>query len=73
MQLLKEVPLLNDVMLPSTSEKLLLPLSPLPPSEPLHATSTSPEDAKVKRYILDSSSAPASSSVVTLIPAILLF
>lgn len=73
MQLLKEVPLLNDVMLPSTSEKLLLPLSPLPPSEPLHVTSTSPEDAKVKHYILDSSSAPAGSSVVTLIAAILLF
>ncbi|XP_072538837.1 hypoxia inducible factor 1 subunit alpha b [Salminus brasiliensis] len=34
MQLLKEVPLYNDVMLPSTSEKLPLPLSPLAPSEP---------------------------------------
>lgn len=33
-QLLKEVPLYNDVMLPSTSEKLPLPLSPLAPSEP---------------------------------------
>uniref|UniRef100_A0AAR2IUQ2 Hypoxia-inducible factor 1-alpha n=1 Tax=Pygocentrus nattereri TaxID=42514 RepID=A0AAR2IUQ2_PYGNA len=32
--LLKEVPLYNDVMLPSTSEKLPLPLSPLAPSEP---------------------------------------
>ncbi|XP_064179975.1 hypoxia inducible factor 1 subunit alpha a [Anguilla rostrata] len=30
--LVKEVPLYNDVMLPSSSEKL--PLSPLPPSEP---------------------------------------
>lgn len=38
MQLLKEVPLYNDVMLPSTSEKLVLPLSPLPPSEPLHVS-----------------------------------
>lgn len=34
MQLLKEVPLYNDVMLPSTSEKLPLPLSPLAPSDP---------------------------------------
>uniref|UniRef100_A0A3Q3GP29 Hypoxia-inducible factor 1-alpha n=1 Tax=Labrus bergylta TaxID=56723 RepID=A0A3Q3GP29_9LABR len=34
-QLLKEVPLYNDVMLPSTSDKLALPLSPLPSSEPL--------------------------------------
>lgn len=34
MHLLKEVPLYNDVMLPSTSEKLPLPLSPLAPSEP---------------------------------------
>uniref|UniRef100_A0A3Q3GPC3 Hypoxia-inducible factor 1-alpha n=1 Tax=Labrus bergylta TaxID=56723 RepID=A0A3Q3GPC3_9LABR len=32
-QLLKEVPLYNDVMLPSTSDKLALPLSPLPSSE----------------------------------------
>uniref|UniRef100_A0A3P8Y4W8 Hypoxia-inducible factor 1-alpha n=1 Tax=Esox lucius TaxID=8010 RepID=A0A3P8Y4W8_ESOLU len=31
--LLKEVPLYNDVMLPSTSDKLALPLSLLPPSE----------------------------------------
>ncbi|KAM9355130.1 hypoxia inducible factor 1 subunit alpha a [Pholidichthys leucotaenia] len=36
--LLKEVPLYNDVMLPSTSEKLSLPLSPLPPTEPLHVS-----------------------------------
>ncbi|XP_061699004.1 hypoxia inducible factor 1 subunit alpha a isoform X2 [Syngnathoides biaculeatus] len=34
-QLLKDVPLYNDVMLPATSEKLALPLSPLPPSEPI--------------------------------------
>ncbi|XP_060722547.1 hypoxia inducible factor 1 subunit alpha b isoform X1 [Tachysurus vachellii] len=31
-QLLKEVPLYNDVMLPSTNEKTALPLSPLTPS-----------------------------------------
>uniref|UniRef100_A0A3B5A7I2 Hypoxia-inducible factor 1-alpha n=1 Tax=Stegastes partitus TaxID=144197 RepID=A0A3B5A7I2_9TELE len=45
-QLLKDVPLYNDVMLPSTSDKLALPLSPLPPSEPLSITSTTSEDAK---------------------------
>ncbi|XP_077411780.1 hypoxia inducible factor 1 subunit alpha a [Vanacampus margaritifer] len=33
--LLKDVPLYNDVMLPAACEKLALPLSPLPPSEPL--------------------------------------
>ncbi|XP_077587805.1 hypoxia inducible factor 1 subunit alpha a isoform X2 [Stigmatopora nigra] len=32
-QLLKDVPLYNDVMLPTSSEKLALPLSPLPPSD----------------------------------------
>lgn len=73
MQLLKEVPLYNDVMLPSTSEKLVLPLSPLPPSEPLHVESTTPDDTKVKHYILDSSSTSANSSVVKLITATLLF
>lgn len=67
MQLLKEVPLYNDVMLPSTSEKLVLPLSPLPPSEPLHDASTTSDDTKGKRCILDSSATPASSSVVKLI------
>lgn len=36
MQLLTDVPLYNDVMLPSTSDRLALPLSPLPPSEPAH-------------------------------------
>lgn len=66
LQLLKDVPLYNDVMLPSMSEKLVLPLSPLPPSEPLHVTSTNPEDTKIKHYILDSPSTPASSSEVKL-------
>ncbi len=33
MQLLKEVPLYNDVMLPSSSEKLPISLSPLTPSD----------------------------------------
>ncbi|XP_076017699.1 hypoxia inducible factor 1 subunit alpha a isoform X2 [Genypterus blacodes] len=41
MQLLKDVPLYNDVMLPSTSDKLALPLSPLPPSEPPNASGDS--------------------------------
>ncbi|KAI5090553.1 hypoxia-inducible factor 1-alpha, partial [Silurus meridionalis] len=34
MHLLKEVPLYNDVMLPATSERLPIPLSPLAPSDP---------------------------------------
>ncbi|XP_029982647.1 hypoxia inducible factor 1 subunit alpha a [Sphaeramia orbicularis] len=49
-QLLKDVPLYNDVMLPSTSDKLALPLSPLPPSEPLHVTSTTSETEKAESY-----------------------
>uniref|UniRef100_H3DIY3 Hypoxia-inducible factor 1-alpha n=1 Tax=Tetraodon nigroviridis TaxID=99883 RepID=H3DIY3_TETNG len=64
LQLLKEVPLYNDVMLPSTSDKLVLPLSPLPPTGPLQVTSSTPDDAKAKHYILASSPAAASSSVV---------
>nr|ABO26716.1 hypoxia-inducible factor 1 alpha [Gymnocephalus cernua] len=58
-QLLKEVPVYNDVMLPSTSDKLALPLYPLPPSEPLCVTTTSSEDAKAKSY------APATSITST--------
>uniref|UniRef100_A0A3Q3QIR7 Hypoxia inducible factor 1 subunit alpha a n=1 Tax=Monopterus albus TaxID=43700 RepID=A0A3Q3QIR7_MONAL len=57
-QLLKEVPLYNDVMLPSTSEKLALSLSPLPPTEPLHVITAS-EDAKTEGY----ASAPSTSSI----------
>ncbi|XP_041668246.1 hypoxia inducible factor 1 subunit alpha a [Cheilinus undulatus] len=57
-QLMKDVPLYNDVMLPSTSDKLALTLSPLPPSEPLHVSSTS-KDVKAKSYT------PASSSTAT--------
>uniref|UniRef100_A0A8C3A0B2 Hypoxia-inducible factor 1-alpha n=1 Tax=Cyclopterus lumpus TaxID=8103 RepID=A0A8C3A0B2_CYCLU len=55
-QLLKEVPLYNDVMLPFTSDKMTLPLSPLPLSEPLCVATTSSEDVKAKSY------APARSS-----------
>lgn len=73
MQLAKEVPLYNDVMLPSTSEKLVLPLSPVLPSEPPDLASTTPDDTKVKRCVLNSSATPASSSVVKLITVNLLF
>lgn len=73
MQLLKEVPLYNDVMLPSTSEKLVLPLSPLPPSEPLHVASTTADDTKGERCLLDSPVMPASSSEVELVTVNLLF
>ncbi|XP_069008364.1 hypoxia inducible factor 1 subunit alpha a [Embiotoca jacksoni] len=58
-QLPKDAPLYNDVMLPSTSEKLILPLSPLPPSEPLHASNTASEEAKSESY------APAPSTATT--------
>ncbi|RVE57229.1 hypothetical protein OJAV_G00214360 [Oryzias javanicus] len=43
--LLKDAPLYNDVMLLSTSDKLALPLSPLPPSEALGLSNT-PEEVK---------------------------
>ncbi|XP_068195414.1 hypoxia inducible factor 1 subunit alpha a [Antennarius striatus] len=57
-QLPKDVPVYNDVMLPSTSEKLALPFSPLPHSEPVLATTTTTsDDAKA------SAATPASSSV----------
>lgn len=57
--LLKDVPLYNDVMLPSTDDKLVLPLSPLPPSEPLDVSSTNSEDSKSESY------APAQSTTTT--------
>ncbi|XP_044021919.1 hypoxia inducible factor 1 subunit alpha a [Siniperca chuatsi] len=61
-QLLKDVPLYNDVMLPSTSDKLALPLSPLPPSEPLHVTITTSENTKAGSYVPAPSTTPTSSS-----------
>ncbi|KAM9341015.1 hypoxia inducible factor 1 subunit alpha a [Symphorus nematophorus] len=61
-QLLKDVPLYNDVMLPSTSEKLALPLSPLPPSEPLSITTTAAKGVKAEGYTPAPSSTTASSS-----------
>lgn len=44
--LLKDVPLYNDVMLPASGDKLVLPLSPLAPTEPLEVSSSSSEEAK---------------------------
>ncbi|GAA6213555.1 hypoxia-inducible factor 1-alpha [Lates japonicus] len=61
-QQLKDVPLYNDVMLPSSSERLALPLSPLPPSEPLHVTTTTSEDVKTKSYAPAPSTTPTSHS-----------
>ncbi|XP_055017159.1 hypoxia inducible factor 1 subunit alpha b [Boleophthalmus pectinirostris] len=49
-QLLKEVPLYNDVMFPSSSDKLALPLSPLPSSEPLTVPSTPTEMVKAESF-----------------------
>lgn len=57
-QLSKDVPLLNDVMFPSTSDRLTLPLSPLPPSEPLSVCS-SPQDAKPQSF----TAAPPSTAI----------
>ncbi|KAK6307317.1 hypothetical protein J4Q44_G00224650 [Coregonus suidteri] len=56
--LLKEVPIYKDVMLPSTSDKLALPLSLLPPSDQPLVPSTS-VDTKAGP---DSSSTPGSHS-----------
>ncbi|CAJ1073572.1 hypoxia inducible factor 1 subunit alpha a [Xyrichtys novacula] len=58
-QFLKDVPLYNDVMLPSTSEKLALPLSPLPPSETVNTTS---KDVKAESFTAASSSPVTSHS-----------
>uniref|UniRef100_A0A3B3UGL2 Hypoxia-inducible factor 1-alpha n=1 Tax=Poecilia latipinna TaxID=48699 RepID=A0A3B3UGL2_9TELE len=54
--LLKDVPLYNDVMLPSSGGKLPLPLSPLAPTVPLEPASSSAEEAKPNSF------APALSS-----------
>ncbi|KAM7375875.1 hypothetical protein PAMP_005641 [Pampus punctatissimus] len=61
-QLLEDVPLYNDVMLPSTSDKLALPLSPLPPSEPLHVSTTISEDAKTESFAPTPSTTSTSQS-----------
>ncbi|XP_037098152.1 hypoxia inducible factor 1 subunit alpha a [Syngnathus acus] len=63
-QLLKDVPLYNDVMLPATGEKLLLPLSPLPPSEPLGVDVTE----KSPNYAGPVSTSTASNSTVEVPP-----
>lgn len=47
LQLHEDVPLYNDVMLPSTSNKLTLPLSPLPPSGPLNSST---KDVKSENF-----------------------
>uniref|UniRef100_A0A3B3D6R3 Hypoxia-inducible factor 1-alpha n=1 Tax=Oryzias melastigma TaxID=30732 RepID=A0A3B3D6R3_ORYME len=57
--LLKDAPLYNDVMLLSTSDKLALPLSPLPPSEALSLSNT-PEEVKPE--------SPTAAPPSTLIP-----
>ncbi|CAK6956974.1 hypoxia inducible factor 1 subunit alpha a [Scomber scombrus] len=62
MQLLETVPLYNDVMLPSTNDKLDLPLSPLPPSEPLHVTTTNSENLKTQSFAPTPSTTSTSQS-----------
>uniref|UniRef100_A0AAQ4RRM6 Hypoxia-inducible factor 1-alpha n=1 Tax=Gasterosteus aculeatus aculeatus TaxID=481459 RepID=A0AAQ4RRM6_GASAC len=59
--LVKEVPLYNDVMLPSTGDQLTPPLSPLPLSETLRVTAVSSEDAKAKSYAPARSTSSADS------------
>uniref|UniRef100_M4AG94 Hypoxia-inducible factor 1-alpha n=1 Tax=Xiphophorus maculatus TaxID=8083 RepID=M4AG94_XIPMA len=54
--LVKDIPLYNDVMLPSSGDKLPLPLSPLAPTEPLEPANSSAEEAKPDSF------APALSS-----------
>ncbi|XP_037550825.1 hypoxia inducible factor 1 subunit alpha a [Nematolebias whitei] len=47
---LKDDPLYSDVMLPSTSDKLTLPLSPLPPSEAFTVSNTPSEEVKSENF-----------------------
>ncbi|CAL8272906.1 unnamed protein product [Merluccius merluccius] len=46
--LLKDAPLYNDVMLPSSSDCSALPLSPLPPSEPTNSGTSSPGEPEAE-------------------------
>lgn len=55
----REVPLYNDVMLPATSDKLALPFSPMPPTEPPHMTSSN-ISGKTEPYTTVPSSKPGS-------------
>ncbi|KAF7662640.1 hypothetical protein LDENG_00231150 [Lucifuga dentata] len=61
-QLLKDVPLYNDVMLPSTSDKLALLLAPLPPSKPLSINSSTSGDTKAESYAPAPPTSPTSHS-----------
>ncbi|XP_056151571.1 hypoxia inducible factor 1 subunit alpha a [Lampris incognitus] len=61
--LLKDVPVYNDVMLPSTSDKLAIPLSPLSPSEPPCTTNSTSGDATPEPYAPLPSSTPSSQSL----------
>ena len=47
MNLLEDAPLYNDVMLPSTSEHLALPLTDLTPSESPRSTPSPPAEQEV--------------------------
>ncbi|XP_061650743.1 hypoxia inducible factor 1 subunit alpha b [Phyllopteryx taeniolatus] len=66
-QLLKDVPLYNDVMLPATSEKLALPLSPLPPSEPL-AVDVAAVNGKRENYAGPAATSTTSHSTAEVTP-----
>ncbi|XP_038142188.1 hypoxia inducible factor 1 subunit alpha a [Cyprinodon tularosa] len=49
--LLKDVPLYNDIMMPSSDDKLTLPMSPLSPTEPLDASNSASEEAKPDSFV----------------------
>lgn len=65
MQLLKEVPLYNDVMLPSSSKKLPLSLSPLTPTESTPALSKLETEAEEFPYRVttNSTNTPSTSGL----------
>lgn len=69
MQLLKEVPLYNDVMLPSSSEKLPISLSPLTPSDSIPALTkleTGGEDfpfSSASDHVPDPTNTPSTSGL----------
>ncbi|XP_061751218.1 hypoxia inducible factor 1 subunit alpha a isoform X2 [Nerophis ophidion] len=65
--LLKDVPLYNDVMLPATSDKLALPLSPLPPSEP-HTVENTTVDGKSDNYARPLSTSVTNNSAAQVPP-----
>ena len=65
MNLLEDVPLYNDVMLPSTSERLALPLTALTPSESPRSTTSPPAEPEVPSGRAGSHTPAGSTPVVS--------